>query len=67
MEVSRKYFEGVRGLLCSSEYLMHSVIFLTEWVPRAQKSEPRSLPCFQQEEYLGFYSPLPCSQNLAHN
>lgn len=36
---------------------MRSVIFLTEWVPRAQKSEPRSLPRFLQEEYLGFYSP----------
>lgn len=61
MAVSRKYLEGVRGLLCSSEYLMRNVIFLTKWAPGAQKSEPRLLPCFLQESILA--STNPC---LAH-
>lgn len=61
MAVSRKYLEGARDLLCSSEYLMHSVIFLTKWAPRTQKSEPRSLPCFLQKSILA--STDPC---LAH-
>lgn len=61
MAVSRKYLEGVRGLLCSSEYLMRSVIFLTNWAPREQKSETRLLPRFLQESVLA--STDPC---LAH-
>ena len=33
MVFSGKYKEGGRGLLCSSEYLIGSVIVLTEWPP----------------------------------
>lgn len=56
--VSSKYLEGVRGLLCSSEYLMHSVVFLTKWAPRAHKSEPSLLPCFLQESISASTDPL---------
>lgn len=61
MAVSLKYLEGGRGLLCSSEYLMLGVMVLTDWAPRAQKSEPRWLPCFLQESIPA--STDPC---LAH-